>query len=77
MRLHRDIRIDHIMTSLNIPVFQVAVTAGVLLVASGVAIATVPALRRRRPLVLTWVAIVGALVLAVLVNLIRLMSDFS
>ncbi len=65
------------MTSLNIPVFQVAVTAGVLLVASGVAIATVPALRRRRPLVLTWVAIVGALVLAVLVNLIRLMSDFS
>jgi hypothetical protein len=61
----------------NIPVFHVAVGSAALLAAAGVALAIVPALRRRRALVLTWVLCVGALSLAALVNLVRLLREFT
>ena len=60
-----------------IPVFQVAVGTGVLLAAAGVTLAIVPAFRRRRALLITWVLSVSALSLAALVNLVRLMHEFS
>jgi hypothetical protein len=60
-----------------IPVFQVAVGTGVLLAAAGVTLAVVPALRRRRVLVTAWVLSVSALSLAVLVNLVRLVLEFT
>jgi hypothetical protein len=61
----------------SIPVFQVAVGTAALLAAAGVALAVVPSLRRRRALVITWVLCVGALSLAALVNLVRLMREFT
>jgi hypothetical protein len=65
------------MATWNIPVFQVAVGSAALLAAAGVAIAVVPALRRRRGLVITWVVSVSALSLAALVNLVRLMLELT
>jgi hypothetical protein len=70
-------RHDHVMGTPNIPVFQVAVALAALLAAAGLALAIVPALRRRRALVIAWVSIVSALSLAALVNLIRLMHEFT
>jgi succinate dehydrogenase/fumarate reductase cytochrome b subunit len=61
------------MASVSIPVFHVAVGLAVLLAAAGVALAVVPALRRRRALLITWVLSVSALSLAALVNLVRLL----
>jgi hypothetical protein len=49
----------------------------VLLAAAGVALAVVPALRRRRALVTAWVLSVSAFSLAVLVNLVRVMLEFT
>jgi hypothetical protein len=65
------------MATWNIPVFQVAVGSAALLAAAGLALAIVPALRRRRALVIAWVVTVSALSLAALVNLIRLMLEFT
>jgi hypothetical protein len=65
------------MAALNIPVYPVAVGSAALLVAAGVILAIVPALRRRRALVITWVLCVGALSLAALVNLAHLLHDFT
>jgi hypothetical protein len=65
------------MATWNIPVFQVAVGSAGLLAAAGVAIAVVPALRRRRALVITWVVSVSALSVAALVNLVRLMLELT
>ena len=60
-----------------IPVYQVAVGTGALLAAAGVTLAIVPALRRRRALVTAWVLSVCAFSLAVLVNLGRLLVEFT
>jgi hypothetical protein len=60
-----------------IPVYQVAVGSAALLAAAGVILAVVPALRRRRGLVITWVLCVSALSLAALVNLVRLLVGFT
>jgi hypothetical protein len=65
------------MATSNIPVFQVAVCSAALLAAAGVALAIVPALRRRRALVITCVLSVSVFSLAALVNLVRLMHQFS
>ena len=65
------------MATSNVPVFQVAVGSAALLAAAGVTLAIVPALRRRRALLITWVLSVSALSLAALVNLARLMHEFS
>ena len=65
------------MATSNIPVFQVAVGSAAFLAAAGIALAIVPALRRRRALVVTWVLSVSALSLAALVNLVRLMHGFT
>src|SRR3954453_6938536 len=68
---------DHFMATPSIPVYQVAVGSAALLAAAGVTLAIVPALRRRRALVTTWVLSVSALSLAALVNLVRLMHEFT
>lgn len=65
------------MATPNIPVFQLAVGSATFLAAAGVTLAIVPALRRRRALLTTWVLCVSALSLAALVNLVRLLSEFS
>ena len=65
------------MATSNIPVFQIAVCSAAFLAAAGIALAIVPALRRRRALVVTWVLSVSALSLAALVNLVRLMHESS
>jgi hypothetical protein len=65
------------MATSNIPVYQLAVGTGALLAAAGVTLAIVPALRRRRALVITWVACVSALSLAALVNLAYLLHEFT
>jgi hypothetical protein len=65
------------MPTSRVPVFQVAVGSVALLAAAGVILAIVPALRRRRALLTTWVLTVSALSLAALVNLVRLMHEFS
>ena len=65
------------MATTNVPVFQVAVGSVALLAAAGVTLAIVPALRRRRALLITWVLSVSALSLAALVNLVRLMRESS
>ena len=70
-------RHDHFMATSSIPVFQVAVGLAALLAAAGVALAIVPALRRRRALVIAWLLSVSALSLAALVNLVLLMHDLS
>ena len=70
-------RHDHFMATPNIPVYQVAVGSAALLAAAGVILAIVPALRRRRALWITWALCVSALSLAALVNLVRLMHEFS
>jgi hypothetical protein len=58
-------------------VYHVAVGSAALLAAAGVIIAFVPALRRRRVLVIAWVLCVSALSLAALVNLVRLLVGFT
>jgi hypothetical protein len=65
------------MATSSFPVFQVAVGSVALLAAAGVALAIVPALRRRRALLIAWVLSVSALSLAILINLARLMREFS
>ncbi len=65
------------MSTSSIPVFHVAVGTVAFLAAAGVTLALVPTLRRRRALVVTWVLCVSALSLAALVNLARLLSEFS
>jgi hypothetical protein len=65
------------MATSNVPVFQVAVGLAALLAAAGIALAIVPALRRRRALVVTWVVSVSVLSLAALVNAVRLMHGFT
>jgi hypothetical protein len=71
------LRHDHFMATSNIPVYQIAVGTGALLAAAGVTLAIVPALRRRRALVITWVMCVSALSLAALVNLAHLLHEFT
>jgi hypothetical protein len=70
-------RHDHFMGTSSIPVYQVAVGTGALLAAAGVTLAIVPALRRRRALVITWVLCVSALSLAALVNLAFLLHELT
>jgi hypothetical protein len=65
------------MATSSVPVFQLAVGSVALLAAAGVTLAIVPALRRRRALLITWVVSVSALSLAALVNLVRLMHEAS
>jgi hypothetical protein len=65
------------MATSNIPIFQVAVGSAALLAAAGVTLAIVPALRRRRALLIAWVVCVSALSLTALVSLVRLMHEFS
>jgi hypothetical protein len=65
------------MATSNIPVYHVAVGTGALLAAAGVTLAIVPALRRRRALVITWVLCVSALSLAALVNLAFLLHELT
>jgi hypothetical protein len=60
------------MATLNIPVYPVAVSSAALLAAAGV-----PALRRRRSLVVTWVLCASALSLAAFVNLAHLLHEFT
>jgi hypothetical protein len=65
------------MATLNIPVYPVAVSSAALLAAAGVILAIVPALRRRRSLVVTWVLCASALSLAAFVNLAHLLHEFT
>jgi hypothetical protein len=65
------------MAASNIPVSQVAVGSAAVLAAAGVTLVIVPALRRRRALLITWVLSVSALSLAALVNLVRLLVEFT
>ena len=65
------------MATPNIPVYQVAVGSAAFLAAAGVVLAIVPALRRRRALVITWVLCVSAFSLAALVNLAYLLHEFT
>src|SRR3954465_4859017 len=65
------------MATPDIPVYHVAVGSAALLAAAGVILAIVPALRRRRALVITWVLSVSALSLAALVNLALLLHEFT
>jgi hypothetical protein len=60
-----------------IPVFETVVGTGVLLAATGVAIAVVPALRRRRELKIKWALIVGAFLLAILGSGLWILSEPS
>jgi len=70
-------RHDHFIATPDIPVYQVAVGSAALLAAAGVILAIVPALRRRRALVITWVLCVSALSLAALVNLAYLLHELT
>jgi hypothetical protein len=65
------------MAMSNVPVFPVAVGMATLLAATGVALAAVPALRRRRAVLTVWVLSAAALSLAAFVNLVRLMLELS
>ena len=65
------------MATPNIPVYQAAVGSAAFLAAAGVILAIVPALRRRRALVITWVLCVSALSLAALVNLAYQLHEFT
>ncbi len=60
-----------------IPVFETVVGMGALLAATGVAIAVVPALRRRRDLPTKWALIVSAFLLTVLGSGLWILSEPS
>ncbi len=60
-----------------IPVFEVVVGTGVLLAAAGLALAVVPALRRRRELGITWMLVVSAYVLTILGSGLRILLEPS
>ena len=61
----------------RIPVFEVVVGAGIVLAVAGLAFAAVPELRRRRRLWVTWVTISSVYGIAVVLNVVRLFSEFS
>ena len=58
-----------------IPVFHVVVGTAVLLAAAGVTLAIVPAFRRRRALLITWVLSVSAFSLAALVSVVWILNE--
>jgi CHASE2 domain-containing sensor protein len=61
----------------GLPVFPIAITAGMVLMAVGITLFLIPRPRRPRSLLLAWAIIASLFALGIVANFVRIMADLS